>query len=419
MRMPIVMIRALRLGIALALSCGASAIDAVAQREPLPNPGGFNMFSKQQDVQVGQQNAAQVSKQMPVLPDSSPVTQYVQQLGRKLAATIPQPTYPYNFHVVQQKDINAFALPGGPIFVNLGTITAADNEAQLADVMAHEMSHVYMRHSTKMATRQALAQAPLALLGGMVGNGMIGQLAQLGISFGVNSYFLKYSRGDESQADAFPQKQFQQDSAQFQRAKQESVGVRAYTAQEIQQRAKQGGFGYSGANSSTRGTAAGNSALPNGNFQTFNHQEFQIRHPANWQVFGDQSSNLTIAPRAGVSQGSVALGVIISGYQPEGTASLDDATHQLMSSLRQSNPDLRVIGHDEDIRVNGVAGKSVDFIGTSPLQQNGRGVRERDWLVSLQRQDGSLLYLVFISPDAEFGQVRPAFEEMLRSLQMR
>jgi hypothetical protein len=159
--------------------------------------------------------------------------------------------------------------------------------------------------------------------------------------------------------------------------------------------------------------------LPNGNFQTFNHQEFQIRHPANWQVFGDQSSNLTIAPRAGVSQGSVALGVIISGYQPEGTASLDDATHQLMSSLRQSNPDLRVIGHDEDIRVNGVAGKSVDFIGTSPLQQNGRGVRERDWLVSLQRQDGSLLYLVFISPDAEFGQVRPAFEEMLRSLQMR
>ena len=473
MPMPIVMIRALRLGIALALSCGALAIDAVAQREPLPNPGGFNMFSKQQDVQVGQQNAAQVSKQMPVLPDSSPVTQYVQQLGRKLAATMPQPTYPYNFHVVQQKDINAFALPGGPIFVNLGTITAADNEAQLAGVMAHEMSHVYMRHSTKMATRQALAQAPLALLGGMVGNGMIGQLAQLGISFGVNSYFLKYSRGDEAQADAtgaeimynagynpvamadffrkleqgggargpqflsdhpnpgnrvqavsheissFPQKQFQQDSAQFQRAKQEAVGVRAYTAQEIQQRAKQGGFGYSGANPSTRGTAAGNSALPNGNFQTFNHQEFQIRHPANWQVFGDQSSNLTIAPRAGVSQGSVALGVIISGYQPEGTASLDDATHQLMSSLRQSNPDLRVIGHDEDIRVNGVAGKSVDFIGTSPLQQNGRGVRERDWLVSLQRQDGSLLYLVFISPDAEFGQVRPAFEEMLRSLQMR
>jgi hypothetical protein len=306
----------------------------------------------------------------------------------------------------------------------------------------------------------------------MVGNGMIGQLAQLGISFGVNSYFLKYSRGDESQADAtgaeimynagynpvamadffrkleqgggargpqflsdhpnpgnrvqavsheiasFPQKQFQQDSAQFQRAKQEAVGVKAYTAQEIQQRAKQGGFGYGAGSASSSGMVAG-SVAPSGNFQTFNHQEFQIQHPSNWQVFGDQSSNLTIAPPSGVSRGSVALGVIISGYQPEGSASLDDATHQLMSSLRQSNPDLRVIGHDEDIRVNGVAGKSVDFIGTSPLQQGGRAVRERDWLVSLQRQDGTLLYLVFISPDAEFGQLRPTFEQMLRSLQVR
>jgi hypothetical protein len=61
----------------------------------------------------------------------------------------------------------------------------------------------------------------------------------------------------------------------------------------------------------------------------------------------------------------------------------------------------------------------VDFIGTSPLQQGGRAVRERDWLVSLQRQDGTLLYLVFISPDAEFGQLRPTFEQMLRSLQVR
>src|SRR5207253_9454050 len=128
-------------------------------------------------------------KQMPVLPDSSPVSRYVEQLGRRLERVIPQQyTWPYQFHVVQQKDINAFALPGGPIFVNLRTITAADNEAELAGVMAHEMSHVYMQHSTKMATRQALAQAPLALLGGMVGNGIIGQLAQLGISFGVNSY---------------------------------------------------------------------------------------------------------------------------------------------------------------------------------------------------------------------------------------
>ena len=87
---------------------------------------------------------------MPVLPDSSPATRYVQELGRKLQTVIPADrSWPYQFHVVPAADINAFALPGGPIFVNLGTIQAADNEAELAGVLAHEMSHVYMQHSAK------------------------------------------------------------------------------------------------------------------------------------------------------------------------------------------------------------------------------------------------------------------------------
>src|SRR5438876_6401151 len=95
---------------------------------------------------------AEVYKQMPVLPDSSPQTQYIQRIGRKLVATIPQQySWPYQFHVIAQKEINAFALPGGAMFINIGTITAADNEAELAGVMAHEMSHVYMQHSAKQA----------------------------------------------------------------------------------------------------------------------------------------------------------------------------------------------------------------------------------------------------------------------------
>jgi len=74
MRLPVFIVRVLNFAVVLGFSCGVLVSDASAQREPLPNPGGFNMFSKQQDVQVGQQSAAQVSKQMPVLPDSSPVT---------------------------------------------------------------------------------------------------------------------------------------------------------------------------------------------------------------------------------------------------------------------------------------------------------------------------------------------------------
>ena len=114
-------------------------------------------------------------------------------LGRK---------WPYSFHVVNQKEINAFALPGGPIYVNLGTIQAADNEAQLAGVMAHEISHIVLRHGTRAATKQMEAQLPLQILGALIGNaGVLAQLTQMGISFGVGSYFLHNSRQAENEAD--------------------------------------------------------------------------------------------------------------------------------------------------------------------------------------------------------------------------
>ncbi len=116
-------------------------------------------MNKQQQQQLGLQAMGEVYKQMPVLPDSSPETQYIQHLGKKLAGVIPADrSWPYQFHVIPAADINAFALPGGPIFVNLGTIQAADNEAELAGVLAHEMSHVYMQHSAKQAPKATWAQ---------------------------------------------------------------------------------------------------------------------------------------------------------------------------------------------------------------------------------------------------------------------
>jgi len=138
------------------------------------------------------------------LPDSSPETQYIRQLGEKLVRTIPeQHSWPFEFHVVAQKEINAFALPGGPMFVNLGTITAAANEAELAGVMAHEMSHVILRHGTHEASKANLIQLPALLAGGLVGDAsMAGKLANLGLGLGANSVILKFSRDAESEADA-------------------------------------------------------------------------------------------------------------------------------------------------------------------------------------------------------------------------
>ncbi len=261
----------------------------------LPDPGNTGV-SKADQEKLGRQAMAEVYKQMPVLPDSSPETQYVRQLGQKLAAVIPaQNSWPWEFHVIQQKEINAFALPGGPMFVNIGTITAAQNEAQLAGVMAHEMSHVYMQHSIKQMkknTGPSLLAALGQIAGQMIG-GVGGAVAALGGQLGGGMWSMKYSRTDESQADSvgamimykagynpqamadffqilsqqggsppqllsdhpnpgnreaaiqkeianWPAKSYVTTSAAFTKAKQDAKNVKAYTAQEIDSGAKSG-----------------------------------------------------------------------------------------------------------------------------------------------------------------------------------
>ena len=277
----------------LAAAIALPVWSAIATIEPqLPDPGNPGM-SREQQQQLGLKTAAEVYKQMPVLPDSDPVAQYVQQLGRKLVTVIPpEHSWPYQFHVIQQSDINAFALPGGPIFINVGTIGAADNEAELAGVMSHEMSHVYMQHSAKQAPKQQWANI-LGALGGLLG-GTAGDLAQAGIQFGAGTLLMRYSRQDEAQADAVgaiimykngynpkamaeffakleklagnggPQflsdhpnpgnrveavekeianwrpKNYAQDSPAFEQAKQESKSIKSYNAQQIADGAKSG-----------------------------------------------------------------------------------------------------------------------------------------------------------------------------------
>jgi predicted Zn-dependent protease len=165
-----------------------------------------NKFSPQQDVEEGMKAAAEVEKQLPILRDDA-VTSYVQDVGARLVGAIPldfnYSEFHYTFKVVDVKDINAFALPGGPMYVHRGIIEAAQTEGELAGVMAHEMSHVALRHGTAQATKATtfgLGQLAGAVAGAVIGGG-VGAVVTQASSFGLSTAFLRFSREYEKQAD--------------------------------------------------------------------------------------------------------------------------------------------------------------------------------------------------------------------------
>lgn len=481
----------------LVLLMASFCMPAQARFQP---PTCSNAYSIDQELALGRKAEAHVYQQMPVLPDSNPVSQYVQQLGAKLAANAPGYKWPFNFHVVNAVDINAFALPGGAVFVNLGTIQAADTEAQLAGVMAHEISHVVLRHATCNITKQqkkslwyGLGSIASAVV---LGNTALGGLAQQGIGTIAGLDFLSMSRDSEKQADLLgtdilydtgydprampqffeiiegkygnggaqwmsdhpnpgnrvdyvnneiaslpPKTRYIKTSTEFTQIHAKAMAMHAYTAKELQA----GGWKKQGEYASGPVAAAGQPApatqqeqlralsgaalVPSKNFKFFAHQQYSMSYPDNWKLYGDTQSEVTVAPVGGVgqdpnagvnSQGAVAYGVVVSHYQP-GQQGVDvaTATHQLVAGLLQANSSMKELGSEEDVRVNGRMGRSVEFLSTSPISSNGQNVIERDWLVSISRVDGSLNYLVFVSPDRDFSSLKPTFEEILRSFRVK
>ena len=457
----------------------------------LPDPGSVAGVNRQDQQQLGLKAAGEVYKQMPVLPDASPVTQYVQQLGRKLQTVIPASnSWPYQFHVVQQSEINAFALPGGPIFVNIGTIKAADNEAELAGVMAHEMSHVYMQHSVKQASKESLAEGILGVIGGMLGDSTAADIARIGIQVGAGTVFLKYSRSDEAQADAvgavimykagydphalaqffqkletqpgsngpqflsdhpnpgnrlaaideevrnWPPKNYLSPTTAFTRARQDATSVKAYTGQEIADGAKQGLWAQQNqktgaapspiAAASSTDTSPAKPSLadvtyaqvkPSDSFSEFEGGAFVIGYPANWKTEDEGGTSFRIAPEAGASQEMITYGVVISTAPVSG--SLAEATHALVETLQKSNPGMRAVDAPRKIKVGALHGRAVNLTANSPVQSNGQPLPEHDWLVTLPRADGDMLYLVFIAPERDFAQLRATYEKMLSTVQVK
>jgi predicted Zn-dependent protease len=162
----------------------------------------INLFSVQQDAEMGRQAAQDAERQLPMLRDGM-AEGYINAIVQRLAAVAPGPRFPYRARVVNAADINAFALPGGYVYVNRGLIAAVRNEGELAGVLAHEMAHVAQRHGTSQATKAYGAQMGVGLLGQLLGgrNQRLGVGEQILGSLGLNALFMKFSRSAESEAD--------------------------------------------------------------------------------------------------------------------------------------------------------------------------------------------------------------------------
>ena len=160
----------------------------------------IQLVSVSDEIAIGKQAQAEVRKQTPRLTDG-PVSTYVTRIGRRLAAHARGARYPYSFSVANYREINAFALPGGPVWVNRGAIASARDESQLAAVLAHEVAHVALRHSARQLSNMMVTNLGLNLLGALLGNSGGANTANIAARLVASGAFLKFSRDDEREAD--------------------------------------------------------------------------------------------------------------------------------------------------------------------------------------------------------------------------
>lgn len=434
------------------LSCGG--------RQPGdPLTPGYNVFSRDQDIELGRQAAGEIRQQVDIVDDPE-LQQYVRDLGTRLARQPEAEDYPYEFTLINEPSINAFALPGGPIFIHSGLVTAADNEGELVGVLAHEISHVVLRHGTSQASKAQMIQLPAVLAGAVMGQESIwSQVGQLGVGLGLNALIMKYSRNAEKQADAlgarimagagynpihmanFFQKLEEQGGARppILLSSHPSPGNRVRLVQAETETFASGDYGYRTGRfpeakqeiaqlpppkppveQQTVAAAAARppSGAPSG-FARIDAGSFSMDRPQGWETFGGSGSQVvTIAPREGLvrtSSGGVSLayGVVVSEFRPRYSSDLSNATYELIDELQEMDPALRMASAPRQVRVSGAPAFVTELSGRSPY-----GGAERNVVLTVARP-GRVFYMVFVGPQQQFQQLEPAFNTMLRSIRFR
>ena len=437
-----------------------------------------NKYTPKEDVQLGREAAQEVRQQLPMLSDDG-VDDYVERVGQKLAESIPSefqhPEFRYSFDVVNVSDINAFALPGGPMYVNRGMLEAARNEGEVAGVLAHEISHVALRHGTAQASAATKYEvgSVIGQIAGAILGGTLGQVVSLGSQFGFGTAFLKYGREYERQADLLGAQimaragydprdmasMFQtiqsksgnggpewmsshpNPSNRNQAISQEATKLPvsnpirntqaftqvksrlqrmapAPTTEQVMRQGQQGGRRTSqGGGGYPPDARIGRVEPPSRQFQTYEEGNlFRVSVPSNWREL-PASTAVTFAPEGayGNHQGqSVFTHGLQIGVDQNESHDLRTATTELIQGLAQSNPRLRQAGNFSNGNIAGRRGLAVMLSNVSDVS----GEPERIALYTTQLQDGSLFYVVGVAPEREFGTYQQIFAQSVRSIQL-
>jgi len=442
---------------------------AVAQTKIVAPRNGYPVS---EDVKLGREASDEVRKELPMLNDNR-VDDWVADVGASLVRAIPaefqHPEFHYTFTVVNQKEINAFALPGGPMYLNRGMIEAAHSEGEVAGVMAHEISHVALRHGTAQATKgqgAAIGGAVGQILGGIIGGGL-GQILSTGSQIGAGLKLMQYSREFESQADILGAQILaragydpREMANMFKTIERESGGggpqwmsshpnpgnrYNAITAEaqnlRIQGRANTGQFQTIQARLGdmspaltaeqiAKGQKTGNGTgtvrtgnrrvqvdPPSNSYRVRNPMDFlRVSVPSNWDEV-DARDGVTYAPAGAFfnDNGSTAFTHGIQFGVAQGSGNLQRDTQRLLNAFAQSNPNLRQQTSLQRDNVGGRTGYTTVLSNVSEVT----GQRERIALSTTQMRDGNLLYVVGVAPQTESQTYDATFRKVRQSVQIR
>lgn len=432
-----------------------------------------NKYSVQDDIKLGRQAAQEAESQFPLLRDET-VRSYVESVGRRLVSSIPSefqhPEFQYYFKVVNARDINAFALPGGPMYVNRGMIEAAHSEGEMAGVMAHEISHVALRHGTAQASKgqkYSILGGIAGIAGTILGGPGVGQLAQA--PFAV--YLLKFSREYETEADILgaqimaqagydPRdlaKMFQtieaqggggggflsdhpsasdryarinreaqylrvnnsgyRDSREFARIQERLRGYgSAPTMAEIQRSGQRYPQGEQTGNVPNN-PPSGRVSYPSNRYQsvTIFNGGVNVSVPSNWRQVNEGNSVWFVPDGAyGQYNGQAVYTHGASfGVAQTNSRNLQSGTQELINNFAQGNNNLRTTGGYQRSSLDGRTALVTTLTNVNEATNRPEIIR----LITTQLRNGQLFYMVAVAPQNERG-FETAFNQILRSIRI-